>query len=95
MKKRFIASMKKTTNYLKQEWDKSVAENFVTLVDKKIAVLASQPNIGAITAIRDTKAILAGKGFQNKIYYRVENNKLIILNLKDIRRNPKQNRYYK
>jgi plasmid stabilization system protein ParE len=92
-KKRFISSMKKTTSYLKQEWNKTVAIDFVKIVDKKITLLASQPNIGSNTSIKNTKSILAGRGYQNRIYYRVENKKLIIVNLKDIRKSPKKNRF--
>ena len=40
-KKRFIASMKKITGYLKMEWNKSVAENFAELVDKKIVLIST------------------------------------------------------
>jgi plasmid stabilization system protein ParE len=72
MKKRFITSMKKTTSYLKENWSKKVAEDFVELVDTKIALTAAQPNIGANTTLKNIRCILAGKGFQNRIYYRVE-----------------------
>jgi plasmid stabilization system protein ParE len=92
-KKRFIAAMKKVTGFLKQEWNISVAEDFVNLINKKITLLASQPNIGTTTPVDNTRSVLVGKGHQNKIYYRVEKNKLIIINLKDVRKNPKQNRY--
>ena len=85
--------MKKTTGYLKQEWNKTVAVDFVKIVDKKITLPASQPNIGLTTSVKNTRSVLVGKGHQNKIYYRVEKNKLIIINLKDIRKNPKRNRY--
>ena len=93
-KKRFLKSFKKITSYLKKEWGKSVAEEFKKIVSNKLDLIASQPNIGANTAIKNTKSVLVGKGHQNKIYYRVEKNKLIIINLIDIRKNTKQNRYY-
>ncbi|MEP7239148.1 MAG: type II toxin-antitoxin system RelE/ParE family toxin [Ferruginibacter sp.] len=94
-KKRFLNSFKKITSYLKKEWGKSVAEEFKTITTNKLDLIASQPNIGANTAIKNTKSVLVGKGYQNKIYYRVEKNKLIIINLIDTRKKPKQNRYYK
>ena len=94
-KKRFLNSFKKITSYLNKEWGKSVAEEFKTITINKLDLIASQPNIGANTAIKNTKSVLIGKGYQNKIYYRVEKDKLIIINLIDIRKNPKQNRYYK
>ena len=85
--------MKKTTVYLKQEWNKAVAISFTELVDNKIKLLACQPNIGIDTSIKNTKTVLAGKGYQNRIYYRIEKNKLVIIDLKDVRKNPKRNRY--
>ena len=93
-KKRFLNNFKKITAYLKQDFGKSVADDFNKIVLNKLDLIAVKPNIGTNTAIKNTKSVLAGKGFQNRIYYRVEENKLIILNLKDIRRNPKQNRYH-
>ena len=46
-KKRFISAVKKITAFLKQEWNISVARDFVNLVNGKITLLASRPNIGA------------------------------------------------
>ncbi len=92
-KKRFLNSFKNITLYLKQQWGKKVAEDFNKIVLHKLDLIASQPYIGANTAVKNTRSVLIGKGYQNKIYYRVEQKKLIIINLKDIRRNPKQNRY--
>ena len=94
-KKRFLNSFRKITSYLKTEFSKSVAEDFSKIVLNKLDLIAAKPNIGVATAFKTTKSVIAGKGFQNRIYYRVEKNKLIILDLKDNRRNPKRNRYYK
>ena len=93
-KKRFLNSFQKITSYLKQEFGKSVAEDFTKIVLRKLDLIADKPNIGVNTTVKNTKTVLAGKGFQNRIYYRVEKNKLVMLNLKDIRRNPNQNRYH-
>jgi hypothetical protein len=57
-------------------------------------VLASQPNIGTQTSIKNIKSVIAGKGYQNRLYYKVENNRLIIIDLKDLLQNPKRDRYY-
>lgn len=92
-KKRFLNSFKKITLYLKQEWGKNVAEDFNKIILAKLDLIVSQPNIGTSTPVKNTRSVLVGKGHQNKLYYRVENDKLIIINLKDIRKNPKQNRY--
>ena len=94
-KKRFLNSFKKITSWLQKEWGKKVAEDFNTTVLRKLDLIVSQPNIGATTAVKNTRSVLVGKGHQNKIYYRVEKNKLIIINLKDIRKNTKKNPFNK
>jgi plasmid stabilization system protein ParE len=92
-KRRFVNSLKKTTAYLKNEWSKKVAEDFKELIFSKIELLALRPNVGSVTSIKNVRSVLVGKGFQNRLYYRVEKNKLIIINLKDIRKNPKKNHF--
>ncbi len=94
-KKRFLNSLQKTTKYLKEEWSKKVAEEFTILVIYKIQLLSKQPQIGNNTSFKNIKSVLAGKGYQHKIYYRVEKNKLIIINMKDTRGNPKMNPFNK
>ena len=93
-KKRFLNSFKKITSWLQKECGKTVAEDFNKIVLRKLDLIVSKPNIGARTAVKNTRSVLVGKGQQNKIYYRVEKNKLVIINLKDIRKNPKRNRYH-
>lgn len=60
-KKRFITAVKKITAFLKQEWNISVAEDFVSLLNNKITLLASQPNIGVTTAVKIPGAYLLEK----------------------------------
>ncbi|MBL7701522.1 MAG: type II toxin-antitoxin system RelE/ParE family toxin [Ferruginibacter sp.] len=93
--KRFLNAVQKTTKYLKEEWSKKVAEEFTILVIYKIQLLSKQPNIGRDTSLKNIKSVLAGKGHQQRIYYRVEKDKLIIVNMKDTRRNPKHNPFNK
>jgi plasmid stabilization system protein ParE len=95
VKKRFINSFKKITLYLQKEWGKNSAEDFKQTITTKLDLIVSQPGIGTPTAIKNTKSLLVGKGHQNKLYYRVEKNKLIIIDLKDTRRNPKKNPFNK
>jgi hypothetical protein len=45
--------------------------------------------------VKNTQSVIVGKGHQNKIYYRVEKSKLIIINLIDVRKNPKKNPFNK
>ena len=94
IKKRFLNRLKITTKYFKDNRGKKEADAFVILVIKKINIVAEQPKLGTDTYIKNTKSILAGKGNQNKIYYRVEKSKLIVIDMKDTRMNPKRNRFY-
>lgn len=79
-------------NYLDEHWGESVASDFIKLVDSKILLLASQPNIGIRSQkLKDARSILITK--HNRITYRVKDNTLIVLNLSDTRRHPKKNKY--
>jgi plasmid stabilization system protein ParE len=93
VKKRFIGSMQKIHGYLEKEWNISVADNFKKITDNKIKLLSRQPHIGKTTTIKNVRSVLAGKGYQNRIYYRVIKDKLVIIDIKDTRMNPKQNRF--
>ena len=93
-KKRFVNSLEKTIQYLKENWSKKVAEDFYTQVIKKIDLLVAYPNTGKSTTIKNTKSLLVGNENQNRIFYRIEKNKLIVVNMKDKRMNPKRNRFY-
>jgi plasmid stabilization system protein ParE len=66
-KKRFLNRLQKTTKYLKDNWGKKEAEGFVLLVIEKIDLVSEKPNMGAMTAIKNTRSVLAGKANQTKI----------------------------
>lgn len=79
-------------SYLDEHWGESVASDFIKLVDSKILLLASQPNIGIRSQkLKDVRSILVTK--HNRLTYRVKDNTLIVLNLSDTRRYPKKNKY--
>ena len=94
-KKNFFTALKKFTVYLKSEFGKTVAEDFNNIVLNKLDLIVAQPNIGVATAVKNTQSVIVGKVHQNKIYYRVEKNKLIIINLIDVRQDPKKNPFNK
>ena len=95
VKKRFINSMQRVHEYLEKEWNTAVADEFNRIADEKIKLISRQPGIGKNTVIRNVRCILAGKGYQNRIYYRVEQNRLIIINMIDTRKDPKKNSFNK
>jgi plasmid stabilization system protein ParE len=94
-KKRFLNSFQKITSRLKKEWGKKATEDFNKLVLGKLELIVSQPYIGKQTAVKNTRSVVVGKGHQNKIYYRVEKSKLLIINMIDTRKNPKKNPFNK
>jgi plasmid stabilization system protein ParE len=95
VKKRFINSMKKVHEHLEKKWSAAVADEFNRIADEKIKKVARQPDIGNVTAIANVRSVLAGKGYQNRIYYRVTKDRLIIINMIDTRKNPKKNPFNK
>ena len=95
VKKRFINSMEKVHGYLEKEWSTAVADEFNRIADEKIKRIARQPDIGNLTTLKNIRSVPAGKGYQNRIYYRVTKDRLIVVNMIDTRRNPKKNPFNK
>jgi plasmid stabilization system protein ParE len=93
-KKRFENKVIKLLNYLETNWDDTVAINFKILLLQKLDLLAKQPEIGAeVSALKNIRSILITK--HNKIYYRIENNTIVVINMIDTRKNPKNNPFNK
>lgn len=91
-KKRFLNKLLKLLDYLKSEWNISVANKFIDQLNKRLETLAKQPFIGieSITA-KSVRSILITR--QNRIFYRIKGNVLEILNMYDTRSNPQKNKY--
>jgi plasmid stabilization system protein ParE len=79
--------------YLDEEWSIDYTDQYLLTVYRKIQMISLNPKLGIQTVIKNTRSILAGK--QNRIYYRVEKNRIIILNIYDTRRNPAKNPFNK
>jgi plasmid stabilization system protein ParE len=93
-KKRFENKVIKLLNYLETNWDDAVAINFKILLLQKLDLLAKQPEIGAeVNVLKNIRSILITK--HNKVYYRIENNKIVVINMIDTRKNPKHNPFNK
>jgi plasmid stabilization system protein ParE len=90
-KKRFQNKLEKLLNYIENEFGLLVAQKFAMQLDKMFLTLQQQPSIGKPSLyIPNVRSIHAGK--HNRLYYRIESNKIVILNLYDTRINPKRNR---
>lgn len=92
-KKRFINKLEKLLLYLEKEWGQKSAAGFIDKLFEKLILIKKQPNAGALTLYKNTRSILITK--QNKVYYRVKENAIEILNMMDTRRNPNKNPFNK
>jgi len=78
--------------YLLREWSVEIATKFVDIVETRLETLSVFPNIGIRSAKNDTiRAIIVTR--HNKIYYRVTDQFLEVLNIFDTRQNPAKNQY--
>jgi len=93
-KKRFENKVIDLLHYLEKEWGDNVAINFKKILLAKLDLLATAPKIGIeISSLKNIRSILITK--HNRVYYRIEKKKIIILNIIDNRINPKKNPFNK
>ena len=82
--KKFIKSLNGVLNFLEQEWSKKTADDFLDKLDIRINSLQHHPFIGSLTKIKNVRGLhITG---HNRMYYKVKNKKVTILNLYDTRR---------
>lgn len=90
-KKRFLNKLEKLLTYIESEFGLLVAQRFAKQLDKKFQSLQLQPYAGTASVnFPNVRSILAGK--HNRMYYRIESNEIVIINMYDTRINPKKNR---
>jgi len=90
-KKRFQNKLEKLLNYIEYEFGFLVAQKFMKLLERKFLTVQQQPFIGQPSGhIASVRSIRIGR--YNRLYYRIESNNIIILNMYDTRINPKRNR---
>jgi len=93
-KKRFQNKLFKLLDYLKQEWGDNVADSFISRLQKRLHTLSQQPYIGvSSTVIKSVRSILITK--HNRLFYRIKDDTIEVLNMYDTRSNPKKNPYTK
>lgn len=79
-------------NYLLENWSVKVAEDFMATMERKINTLSGQPFIGIASEKKPAiRSILITK--HNRLYYRIADNKIELLNLFDTRKDPEKNPY--
>ncbi|MEO6455622.1 MAG: type II toxin-antitoxin system RelE/ParE family toxin [Ginsengibacter sp.] len=70
----------------------TVADNFLKRMDYRIEALSEQPRIGNISDQNKTvRSLLITK--HNRMYYRIKENIIEVINLYDTRIHPKKNPY--
>lgn len=87
-----LADYKQVLDYLHDEWPVSVTTAFINNFQSRIETLLAFPDIGiASSKITGVKSIVLTK--HNKLYYRVTDEQLYILNIFDTRQDPEKNKY--
>ncbi len=90
-KKRFQNKLEKLLVYIELEFGLLVAKKFAGELDNKLNTLQRYPFIGQqSTSHKNVRSVLFGN--HNRLYYRIEEDKLIVLNMYDTRINPVKNR---
>ena len=90
-KKRFQNKLEKLLRYFENEFGLLVAQRFAKQLDKKFMTLQQQPSIGKPSvSIRNVRSIHAGK--HNRLYYRIDGSRIIVLNMYDMRIHPQKNK---
>jgi len=73
--------------YLQEEWGDRVTRNFVVRIYEIIDLLAVNPEMGSIEHFeKQIRGFVITK--HNTLFYRIENERLILLNFFDNRQNP-------
>jgi plasmid stabilization system protein ParE len=92
VKKRFTNKVVKLLSYLEAEWGKTVADNFLKEIENRLDTLSEQPYMGVPSdPSEEVRSILITK--HNRLYYRIKEGVIEILNMYDTRMNPKNNPY--
>ena len=78
--------------YLLSEWSLNVVENFMLASETRIYDLSFQPFIGKVSARdKNVRSILLSK--HNRLYYRIQNNIIELLDIFDTRQAPERNKF--
>ncbi len=90
--KRADKKFDKIIGYLDEEWGEAVTKAFVKKVYDFIDILIEFPEIGSIEhAERNIRGFVIVK--QLTLFYKIQDDKIILLNFFDNRQNPKRKKY--
>jgi addiction module RelE/StbE family toxin len=90
--KNALDDLKDIVDYLKQEWSQKSAEKFIDKCFTKIKILSHYPLIGLPSKkITNARRILISK--QQSLYYRIDEDKIFLLDFFDLRQDPEKSKY--
>ena len=89
---KFLKSLDKLLNYLLPIWGNKVSQKSIKEIDKHILLISTLPHIGLSSSkSKMVKSVLVSK--HNRLYYKIEEQCIVILDIKDTRINPSKNNY--
>jgi plasmid stabilization system protein ParE len=77
-------------HYLEESWNTIIADDFMTLTEQRLQTLSQQPFLG-IRSEKQTEIRSISLTKYNRLYYKVNEDKLIVLNIFDVRQDPNKN----
>ncbi len=87
-----IQDLKQIVEYLRDEWSVESAKKFVDKIDSWLDLLVISPYIGTASNKKSgVREILVTR--QNKLFYRIIDNRIILLDFFDTRRDPIKRKY--
>ena len=89
LRKRFQAKVDKLLIYLEKEFGKKGTDTFRRSLLSGFEIIKKYPESGAPTTVENVRSFRAGKHI--RVYDKVKENQLIILNMYDLRQNPSKN----
>lgn len=90
--KRANSKFNKIIDYLEQEWGHSVTQNFVTKTYDIIELISDQSDLGTLeNSEKSIRGFLLTK--HNRLFYRVTENEIVLLNFFDTRSGSKRKRF--
>ena len=92
VKKKFTSKLIKLLFYLEAEWGKTVANRLENKIEKRLDNLSKHPFTRAESGhFKNVRSILITK--HNRLYYRIKETTIEVINMYDTRINPKKNAY--
>lgn len=76
-------------DYLEKHWSRRIAQNFITETLQTLKILAQFPEMGRVdNPVKKIRVFVITK--HNILYYRVDDDKIVLLNFFDTRQHPRK-----